>query len=90
MTDDRLIESTKPMRYGKWLRTSAYPHHIFCSICYKSIVTNEEIIGRYKIPTNHCPNCGVKMEREFIMYEAYLGDEINYLRELTNMWLEEE
>lgn len=51
----------KPVIYGKWLRTDAYPHHVYCSMCYKTFVTNEEFLKRYEIPNNFCPNCGAKM-----------------------------
>lgn len=51
----------KPVIYGKWSRTDAYPHHVYCSICYKTFVTNEEFLKRYEIPNNYCPNCGAKM-----------------------------
>lgn len=55
---------------GKWLKTDAYPHHVYCSECYKTYVTNEEIIqGRgwervYCTEAEFCPHCGVKMETE--------------------------
>ena len=55
------IRKLEPVRHGRWLHTDAYPHHVYCSICYKTFVTNEEFLKRYEIPTNFCPNCGAKM-----------------------------
>lgn len=61
---------TEQEKKGKWLKTDAYPHHVCCSECYKSYVTNEEIIeGRggnrtYCTEAEFCPHCGVKMETE--------------------------
>lgn len=56
--------------HGKWLKTEAYPHRVYCSICYKSYVTNEEVIeGRgnvqhfaYCTEAEYCPHCGSKMD----------------------------
>ena len=61
MIDKLPAVDAKPVIYGKWLRTDAYPHHVYCSICYKTLVTNEEFLKRYEIPNNFCPNCGAKM-----------------------------
>lgn len=57
-------------KVGKWLKTDAYPHHVYCSECYKSYVTNEEVIeGRggnsiFCTEAEFCPHCGVRMETE--------------------------
>lgn len=54
----------EPVRHGHWLRTDAYPHHVYCSCCYNTFVTNEELMERYKIPNNFCSNCGARMDAE--------------------------
>lgn len=51
----------EPVRHGRWLHTDAYPHRVYCSCCYRTIITNAELMYRYEIPTNFCPNCGAKM-----------------------------
>ena len=57
------------VKHGKWLRTDAYPHRIYCSVCHKTYVTNEEVIqGRsweypaYCTEAEWCPHCGAKMD----------------------------
>lgn len=49
---------------GKWNRTDAYPHRIYCSVCYKTYLKNEELLERWEFPLNYCPNCGAEMEGE--------------------------
>lgn len=49
---------------GKWLRTDAYPHHIYCSVCFKTYIPNDEWdIWKSDgwLPKNFCPNCGADM-----------------------------
>ena len=53
---------------GRWMKTEAYPHRVYCSLCYKTYVTNEEVIqGRgwqppiYCTEAEYCPHCGAKM-----------------------------
>ena len=55
------IRKLEPVRHGRWLHTDAYPHLVYCSCCYRTIITNAELMYRYEIPTNFCPNCGAKM-----------------------------
>lgn len=63
-------ESVDGTKKGEWLKTDAYPHHVYCSECYKTYVTNEEVIdGRggsrtYCTEAEFCPHCGVRMETE--------------------------
>ena len=56
--------------HGEWVRTDAFPHRVYCSVCYKTYVTNEEVIqGRswdcpiYAYEAEYCPHCGAKMDR---------------------------
>lgn len=55
------IGKLEPVRHGSWLHTDAYPHRVYCSCCYRTFITNAELMYRYEIPTNYCPNCGAKM-----------------------------
>lgn len=51
-----------PVRHGRWLTTDAYPHHLYCSVCYKTYAKNAKWVNELDLPTNYCPNCGAKME----------------------------
>ena len=63
-------EDYEKVKHGKWLTTDAYPHRVYCSLCFKNYVTNEEIIlERAKEPhpifcteAEYCPHCGAKMD----------------------------
>lgn len=61
----KALPSAQP-KPGKWLRTSAYPHHIYCSVCYATYVPNDEweIWENAILPRKFCPNCGAPMEEE--------------------------
>jgi hypothetical protein len=55
--------------HGEWLKTEAHPHRVYCSLCYKTYVTNEEVIGGrsdghfiYCSEAEYCPHCGAKMD----------------------------
>ena len=51
---------------GEWKKTDAFPHRVYCSNCFKTIVPNEEYAFWCEgiMPRNYCPNCGAKMEGE--------------------------
>lgn len=51
---------------GEWLRTDAFPHRIYCSVCYKTYVPNDrwQIWVDGDIPKKFCPNCGARMKGE--------------------------
>ena len=53
-----------PVRHGRWLTTDAYPHHLYCSVCYKTYAKNAKWVNELDLPTNYCPNCGARMGRE--------------------------
>ena len=50
-----------PVRHGRWLTTDAYPHHLYCSVCYKTYTKNAKWVNELDLPTNYCPNCGALM-----------------------------
>ena len=67
--EDGTVDNGVPRYEGYWLKTDAYPHRVYCSVCYKTYVTNEEIIhGRshhnycYCTEAEFCPHCGAKMK----------------------------
>ena len=49
------------VRRGRWLTTAAYPHHLYCSVCYKTYAKNAKWVNELDLPTNYCPNCGALM-----------------------------
>ena len=52
------------VRHGRWLTTDAYPHHLYCSVCYKTYAKNAKWVNELDLPTNYCPNCGALMEKK--------------------------
>lgn len=56
------IAEAEPVKHGRWLRTDAYPHRIYCSECYATFIRNDEFPHLEDIPHNYCPNCGAKMD----------------------------
>ena len=52
------------VRHGRWLTTDAYPHHLYCSVCYKTYAKNAKWVNELDLPTNYCPNCGALMDGE--------------------------
>ena len=49
------------VKHGRWLRTDAYPHRIYCSECYATFIRNDEFLKLNDIPHDYCPNCGARM-----------------------------
>ena len=52
------------VRHGRWMTTDAYPHHLYCSVCYKTYAKNAKWVNELDLPTNYCPNCGARMGEE--------------------------
>jgi hypothetical protein len=52
----------EPTKHGRWLRTDAYPHRIYCSECYATFIRNDELLKLNDIPHDYCPNCGARMD----------------------------
>ena len=52
------------VRHGRWLTTDAYPHHLYCSVCYMTYAKNAKWVNELDLPTNYCPNCGARMGKE--------------------------
>ena len=59
----QLIEAYEDkQKHGRWRRTEAYPHKIYCSECYATFIRNDEFLHLEDIPHNYCPCCGVRMD----------------------------
>ena len=52
------------VRQGRLLTADAYPHHLYCSVCYKTYAKNAKWINELDLPTNYCPNCGALMDEK--------------------------
>ena len=56
------LPSAQPERKtGRWLRTEAYPHRIYCSSCFVTFIRNDEFLNLNDIPHGFCPHCGADM-----------------------------
>jgi len=53
-----------PVVHGEWLVTDAYPPRVYCSVCYKTNVPNEEWLFEKNEYPHFCMWCGAKMESE--------------------------
>ena len=62
--EDYPAADVRPVRRGRWNRTDAYPHRLYCSVCYKTYLKNDELLERWEFPLNFCPNCGADMREE--------------------------
>ena len=56
--------SAVPVVRGEWVVTDAYPHRVYCSLCYKTNVPNEEWLYEKNDYPKYCMWCGAKMEVE--------------------------
>ena len=70
-TDDVNLDSIPAadvveVRHGRWMTTDAYPHHLYCSVCYKTYAKNAKWVNELDLPTNYCPNCGAPMTDEAV------------------------
>lgn len=54
---------TKPVRRGYWLYTEAWPHRVYCSVCYRTYALKHwQIWEDGSLARAYCPNCGAEME----------------------------
>ena len=60
--DDAPTIDVAPVVRGEWLVTDAYPHRVYCSVCYKTNVLNEEWLYEKNDYPKYCMWCGAKME----------------------------
>lgn len=54
----------EPVRYGKLKTTDAYPHRVYCSECYKTLIPNVEWCYEKNEFPQYCMWCGAKMDKE--------------------------
>lgn len=54
----------RPVVRGEWLETDAYPHRVYCSVCYRTYALNAEwpVWVDGDLPRAFCPNCGAEMK----------------------------
>ena len=62
MLESRPTIDAVPVVRGEWLVTDAYPHRVYCSLCYKTNVPNEEWLHEKNDYPKYCMWCGAKME----------------------------
>ncbi len=60
--DDAPTIDAMPVVRGEWVVTDAYPHRVYCSLCYKTNVPNEEWLYEKNDYPKYCMWCGAKME----------------------------
>ena len=57
--------NVKPVEYGYWQITEAFPHNIYCSVCHKRYAQEHwQIWEDGSLPRNYCPHCGAHMSEE--------------------------
>ena len=57
---DILAQIERPQ--GEWKITEAYPHKVYCSVCYKTFADSKwEVWKDGSLPRAFCPNCGARM-----------------------------
>lgn len=55
----------EPARRGRWLYTEAWPHRVYCSVCYRTYALKHwQIWEDGSLARAYCPNCGVRMDGE--------------------------
>lgn len=65
-----IIRTTKsadvePVRHGRWMKTGAYPHRVYCSVCSGTYAqAHWEVWKDGSLARAYCPNCGAKMDGE--------------------------
>jgi hypothetical protein len=62
--DAQPAADVEPVVRGEWRATDAYPHRVYCSLCHKTNVPNEESLFERNEYPKFCMWCGAKMEGE--------------------------
>ena len=61
--DDAPTIEDKPVRRGHWLYTEAWPHRVYCSVCFRTYALKHwQIWEAGSLARAYCPNCGAKMD----------------------------
>ena len=59
---DMAIKALEERPQGEWIITDAYPHKVYCSVCYKTFADSKwEVWKDGSLPRAYCPNCGADM-----------------------------
>lgn len=54
-----------PGNKGHWCVTEAWPHKVYCSVCYSTYCQeNWEVWKDGSLPRAFCPSCGARMNEE--------------------------
>ena len=62
LMDLRKFKETNTRPQGEWKITEAYPHKVYCSVCYKTFADSKwEVWKDGSLPRAFCPNCGARM-----------------------------
>ena len=63
--DEVITIEEEPVRRGHWLYTEAWPHRVYCSVCYRTYALKHwQVWEDGSLARAYCPNCGAKMEGE--------------------------
>lgn len=55
----------KEIAHGHWMRTEAYPHNIYCSVCYTTFAQEQwDVWKDGSLPRSFCPCCGAVMDEK--------------------------
>ena len=59
------VADVAPVRHGRWMKTGAYPHRVYCSVCSKTYAqAHWEVWKDGSLARAYCPNCGARMDGE--------------------------
>ena len=64
LNDKSLVPAVYSERvvHGEWLVTDAYPHRLYCSVCYQTALPNVEYLERWGMTFEACPHCRAVMD----------------------------
>lgn len=51
-----------PVVRGQWATTDAYPHRLYCPVCFKTALPNVEYLEQWGLDFNYCPSCGAMLD----------------------------
>lgn len=59
-----MTPNIEPVKHGHLCSTDAYPHRLYCSECYKTLIPNEEVCFEKNEFPKYCMWCGAKLDEE--------------------------
>ena len=51
-----------PVVHGQWVTTDAYPHRLYCPVCFKTALPNAEYLEQWGLCFSYCPSCGAMLD----------------------------